>query len=357
MDRQIVYPDQIPDDTDILSTNKNAMVGLGRALQDILGTSTVVAGLACTQTTVASLAVLVGAGAIYSLQNIDGTAYGSLPADNTNTIIKQGIQFGGVTIPTAAPPTSGQSINYLIEASYQDSDTNPVVLQFYNSTPPNTPLVGPGGLGAPSNTQRKGTVVVQAKAGTAATTGTQTTPSPDSGFIGLYVVTVANGQSTVTSTNITTLPTAPFLASNLGNPPVSHISTNLPLTSTTFVNTGLGFTLPVGNYSVEILLNLNGTTTGTQGLKLNTTGGTAVLGNFALGSVVGSVNGSAINTTTAGNASFATISVSTTVDMVIIKIPLQVTQAGTFILQAAQNSSSANATNLLNGCYMKAEKV
>ncbi len=45
MDRNIVYPSAIPLDTDLLSVNKNAMIGLGFLAQAVLGTSTVVDGL------------------------------------------------------------------------------------------------------------------------------------------------------------------------------------------------------------------------------------------------------------------------------------------------------------------------
>ena len=51
MDRLIVYPGQIPLDTDELTTNKNAMVALAMLSQATLGTSQVVDGLACTPTT------------------------------------------------------------------------------------------------------------------------------------------------------------------------------------------------------------------------------------------------------------------------------------------------------------------
>lgn len=349
MDRQLVYPAAIPQDSDLLSTNKNAMVALGRAIQDILGIGTVVAGLACTQTVVASLAVLIGPGAIYSLQNIDNSVYGSLAADTTDTIIKQGIQFGSVTIPTAAPPTAGQSINYLIEAQFQEVDTTPVVLPYYNSSNPQVPFSGPGNTGAPQNTQRKGTVVVQAKAGTAATTGTQTTPAPDSGFVGLYVVTVANGASSVTATNITTLPAAPFLQANLGAPTTSHLPSPgvTFISSTTLTNTPLSVNLAVGTYQIDLTLNFNGTTTGTQGIKFDIFGGTAVIGGH-IGTLIGSVNAAAQNSSS--NAlSYATISVAATVDFLSVRFLIDVTTAGTFTIRGAQNSSSANATNLVFG--------
>jgi hypothetical protein len=58
-------------------------------------------------------------------------------------------------------------------------------------------------------------VVVQAKAGVAAATGTQTTPAADGGFVGLFVVTVANGQAAIIAGNITQLAGAPFLTANL----------------------------------------------------------------------------------------------------------------------------------------------
>lgn len=75
MDRQITYPGQIPLDTDLLNTNKNAMVALAALSADVFGTITQASGLACTPSTPAALTVQVGAGRIYSLQNIDGTAY------------------------------------------------------------------------------------------------------------------------------------------------------------------------------------------------------------------------------------------------------------------------------------------
>jgi hypothetical protein len=361
IDRQIFYPSEVLDDTDLLSVSKNPMVGLGYALLDILGAAPAVSGFPCTQTTVASLAVLVGAGRIYSLQTVDGTAYGSLPADTTDQIIKQGIQLGSVTLATPAPATAGQSINYLIEASYQDLDTTLVVPPFFNSSNPQVPFSGQNNNGAPLPTQRKGTVVLQAKAGAAAATGSQATPAPDAGFVGLYVVTVANGQATVTAANIVTLQSAPFLPANIGSPMVSTVLASAPFstTSTALANTGIGMTLPVGTYAIEMLLNITGITTGTQGVKL-ALGGTAVEGTgtaneFTLGPMIGSIDGAAVNASFPANASFATISVSTILDFLLIKFAITVSQAGTFVLQAAQNSASANATRLTG--YMTATPV
>jgi hypothetical protein len=117
MDRQIVYSGAIPLDTDLLNTNKNLMIALGFALQAILGGSTVVDGLACTPTGPASQQVLVAQGSIYSVENVDGTAYGSLGSDTSHQILKQGITaLGNTAFTCAAPSTSGQPYLHLVSA-------------------------------------------------------------------------------------------------------------------------------------------------------------------------------------------------------------------------------------------------
>ncbi|MDB6104031.1 MAG: hypothetical protein JWO52_4030 [Gammaproteobacteria bacterium] len=211
MDRKIVYPAAVPLETDILSTNRFSMVGLGLLTLDILGSATVVSGLVCAATSPASLNVQIAPGRIYSLQNVDGTAYSTLAADITHQILKQGILADPTTIGCAAPSTFGFSINYLIQAAYQDNDTDLVALPYYNVANPQQPFSGPGNNSTPQATTRKGVITIQAKAGIAATTGTQNTPAADAGFVGLYTVTVANGQTSITSANISTVRTAPFI--------------------------------------------------------------------------------------------------------------------------------------------------
>ena len=213
MDRQIVYPGAIPLETDLLNTNKNAMIGLSKLAAAILGTSTFLNGLACTPTGPASLQVYVAPGEIYSLQNIDGTAYSSIAADTTHAILKQGISLDQLTLSCPAPVTAGQSVNYLIQVAYQDTDSVAVVLPYYNSSNPAQAYAGPANSGATQNTVRKGVCAVSAKAGVAATTGTQTTPAPDAGYIGAFVVTVAYGQTQITAPNISAYAGAPFLPS------------------------------------------------------------------------------------------------------------------------------------------------
>jgi hypothetical protein len=208
---------------DVTAAGQAAMVGLGKLAYATLGASTLVSGLNCTPTSPASLQVEVGLGEIYQAVALEATPMDTLPEDSSDQLVKQGINLGATYLNCPPPATTGQSINYLIEAQYQDQDVSidpttgnqNVVLPFYNPANPTTPFSGPNNSGQSSNTIRKGVVVLQAKAGAAATTGSQNTPSVDAGWVGLWVVTVANGQSTITSGNIAEAVGAPFITEKL----------------------------------------------------------------------------------------------------------------------------------------------
>lgn len=213
MDRQFIYPNAIPISLDLLKTNRNVLIGMGMLMQELFGTATLASGLGCTQTAPASMSVTVAPGRIYTLKNLDDTAYSSLALDQTHQIVKQGISLNAVALACPAPITAGQSINYLIEAQYQDQDTDQAVLLYYNDG--NTPLTGPGGNLSAQPTRRAGIISIVAKAGVAAPTGTQTTPTADAGYTGLYVVTVAASAVTIVNANISLAAGAPFLTENL----------------------------------------------------------------------------------------------------------------------------------------------
>ncbi|MBV9756814.1 MAG: hypothetical protein JO047_07150 [Alphaproteobacteria bacterium] len=226
MDRNIVYPGSIPLDTDLLSVNRNAMVALGYLAQAALGSGTVVDGLACTPTVPASMTVNVGPGSITLLGPVDSTSYGSLPADITEPLLKMGINRANTQFTLTAPSISGQSINYLIEAAFDESDSGPVVLPYYNAANPAQPYSGPNNSGTAQNTQRLQRVELQLKPGAPANAGLQQTPPADSGWAGLYVVTVNYGQTEISAGNIVPVATAPFLPFKLPqlSPGVSRIA-------------------------------------------------------------------------------------------------------------------------------------
>lgn len=211
MDRQIVYPGSIPLETDLLNTNKYAMIGLAKLASAMMGTTTYLRGLTCTPSSPASMVVNVARGEIYSVQNVDNSAYSSLAADTTNTILKQGIVMSSTAFTLTAPTTAGQSINYLIQVTYSDTDSGATVLPYYNAANPSVAYSGPNNSGAAQNTIRSGVCTVALKAGVAATTGTQTTPSVDTGYTAAWVITVTQGATTVTAANILTAANAPFL--------------------------------------------------------------------------------------------------------------------------------------------------
>lgn len=214
LDRQIVYPGAIPLETDLLNTNRFTMIAIAKLAASVMGSNTYLNGLACTASSPASMVINIAPGEIYGLQNIDSTAYSSLPADTAHSILKQGILLSATSFTLAAPSTAGQSINYLIQVAFQDVDSGATVLPYYNASNPSQAYSGPNNSGIAQNTIRSGVCSVSVKTGVSATTGSQVTPSPDAGYVGAYVVTVNQGQTTITSTSINLAANAPFLPKN-----------------------------------------------------------------------------------------------------------------------------------------------
>ena len=217
MDRQVVFPGSIPLDTDLLSVQRNTMVALGYLAQATLGSNPIADGLACTPTAPASLTVTVGPGGIAALTTIDGSAFGSLPADSADPLVKMGINTTPTLFTLTAPGTSGQAINYLIQASLLELDATPVVLPYYNAANPSQPFSGPSNSGTAQDTQRLQRVQLQLKPGAPANAGSQVTPAIDGGWVGLYVITVNYGQSQINTGDIAVVPTAPFVQFKLNS--------------------------------------------------------------------------------------------------------------------------------------------
>src|SRR6185437_7912857 len=220
MDRQTVYFGQLARETDILLAQQNTMVALAKLSSAVLGSTTIVNGFTCVPTGPASLNVVVTAGEVYQLENIEQSIWSSLPV-NSNTILKQGIILTNTTFGITPPGTVGFSQVFLVEAQYQDLDSGATVLPYFNAANPSVPFSGPGGAGTAQNTVRQGLAALQVKAGVAAATGSQVTPTADAGWAGMFAVTVANGQATITSGNIVTLGSAPFIPCTLPNIPTN----------------------------------------------------------------------------------------------------------------------------------------
>lgn len=283
MDRATVYTQEQGRSTDFLFAQRATMIGLGKLAQAALGSGTVVRGLPVAPNSPAALNVVVGIGEIYSLTAVDATQWGALPADSTDFIVKQGLNMAAQTIATPAPTTGGFSVNYLIEAQYQDQDNVPVVLPYFNSANPSQPLTGQNNSGAAQPTERQGVCVIQAKAGVPAATGTQTTPSVDSGWTALAVVTVANGQSTVTAGNITIPAGVPQITSLVQM--MQTESTNYALdTSTTPNQITIALTPPITAYTDGMQLNFRAANNSSGAVNIN-----AGPGNIALSGAAGAL--------------------------------------------------------------------
>ena len=276
MDRQIVYPGSIPLDTDLLSTQRNTMVAIGYLAQAALGTTTVADGLVCTPTAPASLTVTVGPGSIATLGVVDSAPFGSLAADTTDPLVKMGIATGPTPFTLTAPTTSGQSINYLIQASLAETDASPVVLPYYNAANPAVPFSGPTNSGIAQTTQRLQRVQLQLKPSAPANSGLQVTPAVDAGWVGLYIITVNYGQSQVDATGIAIYPGAPFIAFKLNTltPGFSRM--------VTFAASG-NFIVPNGTTQVKVRVCGGGGGGGSGAVNLGGAGGGA--GGYAEGTI------------------------------------------------------------------------
>lgn len=221
MDRPLVYSNEGLRSKDFLYGIRGALIGLGHASLAAFGPGPCVSGLQIAATGPASLSIIIGTGSIYSQLQVDTSAYGVLGTD-ADFIDKQGIRTSttaATPIAITPPVTSGQSQWYLIQAIYNDSDTTPVVLPYWNSSNPDMPLSGPSNSGTPQNTQREGLCQIALKAGVPAATGSQVPPTPDAGYVGLWLILVANGQTTITSADWRMYPNAPFIPNlmSLGN--------------------------------------------------------------------------------------------------------------------------------------------
>ncbi|MGI4796790.1 MAG: glycine-rich domain-containing protein [Janthinobacterium lividum] len=213
MDRTIIYPGALPLETDLLSAQRSAMVAIGHLAQATVGSATVVSGLACTPAS-GSLGVVVGPGSIFQMTTTDQNAFSSLAA-NSDALVKMGINTTATTFGLTAPTVAGQTISYLLEAAFLELDDTNTVLPYYNASAPALPFSGPGGAGGSQPTRRRQTCQLQLKAGVAAATGTQALPATDAGWVGLYRVDVNYGATGIATTDISTVPGAPFVGPKL----------------------------------------------------------------------------------------------------------------------------------------------
>ena len=286
MDRTIVYPGSIPLDTDLLQFNRNTMIALGALMKTVLGTAPVVDGLAVSPTLPNSLSVSVGPGSITAFAVVDTMPFGSLPA-NSDSLLKMGINLEPTMLTVSAPTIAGQSVAWLIEAAFVETDTDAIALPYYNASNPTQPWLGPANAGTAQPTSRVQQVQLQARSGVPAATGSQVPPAVDTGWVGLAVVTLAYGQSTVGSIAIVPCASVPVLPYRLPQLRPGFASLQA------FTTSGM-FMVPNGVTQAKVTVIGGG---GAGGTHATLPGGGGGGGGRAIGSVTGLIPGSAIYVT------------------------------------------------------------
>lgn len=219
MNRTIPYAGEIPLVDDFLRAQRDAMTGVGALALAAIGRNVAVAGMACVPNSPPTMVLNIQPGSIYLEGVIDQTNYGSLGAVLSQTTALQGLLLDPFSLTFIAPVGVGQAVAYLIEAGLSVSDTTPIVLPYYNAGNPSVPWLGPNNSGVSQATRREVAALVRAKAGVAAPAGTQAVPAADPGFYPLYVVTIANGQTGLSTNDFVVAANAAFLPTNLESIP------------------------------------------------------------------------------------------------------------------------------------------
>lgn len=213
--RRLVYDGEIPRTLDFLEPQTTAMVALGRLAVDLLfgqadpaaiSVSTLIAGFKPSYP--GGLVVNLEAGRMYGLQQVDPTSVGDLPID-TRIAFKQ-FDAEATTYTFGAPPaTVGFSRIDLIEAQFVQEDTDPEQLLYWNSAASDQPWLGPNNTGTTDFLNRKCSVHLQIKVGTAS--ASPTAPTADAGWTALFYVTVPHGLVNITSAQFAVDGSAKFL--------------------------------------------------------------------------------------------------------------------------------------------------
>lgn len=287
MNRNIVYPGSIPLDSDLLSINRNTLIALGHLIRATLGTEIVIDGFKCSPTVPPSLSVLLDTGSLVQMSVLDVTPYGSLPADELASLMKMGINNQPQSFTLQPPVSSGQSVDYLIQARLQESDEGLSVLSYYNASNPSQPYSGPQNSGLPQATLRRQSVQLQLKSGIPSTTGTQLPPAADQGSTGLYVISVFHGQTSISLDSISVVPTAPFINWKLPN-----LQPGFGAGVMSFSNSGT-FVVPPGVSQVEV--ELWGGGAGSFASTASSPSGGGSGGGYARKRVCGLLPGQSIN--------------------------------------------------------------
>jgi hypothetical protein len=208
--RTIIYDQEQARDFDVLNAWRDALIAEGYLEQDLTGGPiTTVSGFTVLASSPASLIINLAAGRIYQQAEVDATQYGSLPSD-TDLIMQQGYASPQSLQFNTAGLAAGQSRWALVQVAYVQNDivraNDPTggILYYWNAANPTTPFQGPNGNGETQPTERAGIANIQVLYGTPATTSSEVPPTPSNGYVPLYLIDLAFGQTTITQGEIIT---------------------------------------------------------------------------------------------------------------------------------------------------------
>jgi hypothetical protein len=218
MDRPVFIPNTLISSESLGLTPQSAMIEDGAILWSLLNNieTPMISGLAVTPNDPENLRVNIGPGICTSYEPCDPTGYGSNSLTNANSVTKIGNNTGSSVLDFTgdAPATTGQSADFLIEVQFTEQPTGLTVLTYRDPTTGDL-LQGPGGSNTSDATILQQVVSIRVKPGNAASSGSQVQPSPDAGWTGLAYVTLAHGQTTIGTGDITPFPDAPFISTLL----------------------------------------------------------------------------------------------------------------------------------------------
>jgi len=295
MDRPIIYPVEVPAVEDQLWGWQRAMVSVAKLASAILGPSPDGSWIDdFTATPIGGLSIDVNPGQIYKLAPVDPNGYSALLADPT-LILRQFINEQYTQFTLTAPTTSGTSQYYLIQLTPETIDTGNQILQYFDVANPGVAFGGPNNSGAAQATERVDTVVVQLVAGTAAATGSEVPPPLSGAAVGGWYVLLTYGQTTISTSDITSVAAAPFL--NLKLPYAAGTQVSNVFTQSQTIQGALGVGGTVTAYGEQI----NGNSTITRDQSVG--GDSTISGNEIVGGTIsssGSIQGRSTGYETTG---------------------------------------------------------
>ena len=131
--------------------------------------------------------------------------------NNADPLVKVGINIASWTSPTFTAPSSGNSINVLIEAAFNEPDTTSVVLPYYNASNPAVAYSGPGTRQRAEHPAAQQVLGYRPRSAPRRPPGRRRRQPPIADTSGFTLSRSPVSTTSITSGNIAVVPAAPFI--------------------------------------------------------------------------------------------------------------------------------------------------